>query len=47
MLISDTHIRLSKAGGLLTSDICLDGEIPNINLVALPWRRLETGSSSR
>ena len=29
MLIGDTGMRLSKACGLLTSDICLDGEILN------------------
>ena len=46
-LISDTGMRLSEACGLLTSDICLDGEIPHINLTAHPWRRLKTGSSSR
>ena len=46
-LISDTGMRLSEACGLLTSDICLDGEIPHIKLVVHPWRRLKTGSSSR
>jgi integrase len=46
-LISDTGMRLSEACGLLTSDICLDGEMPHITVVAHPWRRLKTGSSSR
>ena len=46
-LISDTGMRLSEACGLLTSDIYLDCEIPHINLVAHPWRRLKTGASSR
>ena len=46
-LISDTGMRLSEACGLLTSDICLDAELPHINLVARPWRRLKTGPSSR
>ena len=46
-LISDTGMRLSDACGLLTSDICLDGEISHINLTAHPWRRLKTGSSLR
>ena len=46
-LLSDTGMRLSEACGLLTSDICLDGALPHINLVAHPWRRLKTGSSSR
>ena len=46
-LISDTGMRLSEACGLLTSDICLDDELPHINLVVHQWRRLKTGSSSR
>jgi integrase len=46
-LISDTGMRLSEACGLLTSDICLDAELPHINLVVHPWRRLKTGPSSR
>ena len=46
-LISDTGMRLSEACGLLTSDICLDGEMPHITVVTHPWRRLKTGSSSR
>jgi integrase len=46
-LISDTGMRLSEACGLLTSDICLDGAVPHINLTAHPWRRLKTGSSLR
>ena len=46
-LISDTGMRLSEACGLLTSDICLDGELPHIKLVVHTWRRLKTGPSSR
>ena len=46
-LISDTATRLSEACGLLTSDICLNGEITHISLTAHSWRRLKTGSSSR
>jgi site-specific recombinase XerD len=46
-LISDTGMHLSEACGLLTSDICHDGDKPYINLTAHPWRRLKTGSSSR
>jgi integrase len=46
-LISDTGMRLSEACGLLTSDICLDGEMPHITLVARLWRRLKTGPSAR
>ena len=45
-LISDTGMSLSEACGLLTSDICLDCEMPHIKLVAHPWRRLKTDSSS-
>jgi integrase len=45
-LISDTGMRLSEACGLLTSDICLDGEMPHITVVTHPWWRLKTGSSS-
>ena len=40
-------MRLSKACGLLTSDICSDDAPPNINLVVHPWRWLKTSSSSR
>ena len=46
-LISDTGMRLSEVCGLLASDICLDDELPHINLVVHQWRRLKTGSSSR
>ena len=46
-LISDTGMRLSEAAGLLTSDIVLDHNIPHINLVNYPWRRLKTRGSNR
>ena len=46
-LISDTGMRLSEAVGLLTSDIILDNNIPHINLVNHPWRRLKTKGSNR
>ena len=46
-LISDTGMRLSEAVGLLTSDIILDNNIPYINLVNHPWRRLKTKGSNR
>ena len=46
-LISDTGMRLSEAVGLLTSDIVLDTEIPHINLINHPWRRLKTKGSNR
>ena len=46
-LISDTGMRLSEACGLLSSDIILDTDIPFINLIEHPWRRLKTSSSIR
>ena len=46
-LLSDTGMRLGEGVGLLKSDINLDCEIPHINLVAHPWRRLKTKSSKR
>ena len=46
-LISDTGMRLSEAVGLLTSDIILDTDIPHINLINHPWRRLKTKGGNR
>ena len=46
-LISDTGMRLSEAAGLALDDICLDHEVPHINLRPLPWRRLKTQQSER
>ena len=46
-LLSDTGMRLGEGVGLLKSDINLDCEIPHINLVPHPWRRLKTNSSER
>ena len=46
-LISDTGMRLSEAVGLLTSDIILSTEIPHINIINHPWRRLKTKGSNR
>ena len=43
----DTGMRLGEGVGLLKSDINLDCEIPHINLVPHPWRRLKTRSSQR
>ena len=40
-------MRLGEGVGLLKSDINLDCEIPHINLVPHPWRRLKTKSSQR
>ncbi|MED7679536.1 tyrosine-type recombinase/integrase [Rhodobacteraceae bacterium IMCC15231] len=46
-MISDTGMRLSEATGLLSSDIKLDYNIPHIQLVPHPWRRLKSPSSAR
>ena len=46
-LISDTGMRLSEATGLLSGDIILDANIPHINLINHPWRRLKTKGSNR
>ena len=46
-LLSDTGMRLSEGAGLLKSDINLDCEIPHINLIPHPWRRLKTKGSQR
>jgi len=46
-MISDTGMRLSEATGLLSSDIKLDCDLPHIQLVPHPWRRLKTPSSIR
>ena len=40
-------MRLSEACGLQTSDINLNSDTPNINLIEHPWRGLKTNSSSR
>jgi integrase len=46
-LISDTGMRLSEAAGLAIEDICLDHQVPHINLRPHPWRRLKTQQSER
>jgi len=46
-LLSDSGMRLGEGVGLLKSDINLDCEIPHINLVPHPWRRLKTKGSKR
>ena len=46
-LISDTGMRLSEAAGLAIEDICLDHQVPHINLCPHPWRRLKTQQSER
>jgi len=46
-LLSDTGMRLGEAVGLAVKDINLDDEIPHINLIPHPWRRLKTKGSER
>ena len=46
-LLSDSGMRLGEGVGLLKSDINLDCEIPYINLIPHPWRRLKTRGSKR
>ena len=46
-LLSDSGMRLGEGVGLLKSDINLDCEIPHINLIPHPWRRLKTKGSKR
>ena len=46
-LLSDTGMRLAEACGLLISDICLDTELPYIELTEHPWRSLKTRGSKR
>ena len=46
-LLSDTGMRLGEAVGLLKSDIILDTDIPHLNLIPHPWRRLKTSGSKR
>ena len=46
-LLSDTGMRLSEGAGLLKSDININCEIPHINLIPHPWRRLKTKGSHR
>ena len=44
-LISDTGMRLSEACGLQTSNINLNTDTPQINLIEHPWQGLKTNSS--
>ncbi|MDC1375930.1 tyrosine-type recombinase/integrase, partial [bacterium] len=46
-LLSDSGMRLGEGVGLLKSDINLVCDIPHINLIPHPWRRLKTKSSQR
>ena len=40
-------MRLGEAVGLTVTDIRLDDEVPHINLIPHPWRRLKTKGSER
>jgi site-specific recombinase XerD len=46
-LLSDTGMRLSQAAGLAIEDICLEHDVPHVNLKPQPWRRLKTQQSER
>ena len=46
-LLSDTGMRLGEGVGLLKSDINLNNEIPYVNVIPHPWRRLKTKGSER
>ena len=46
-LLSDTGLRLSEAAGLAMADVCLEHDVPHINVRPHPWRRLKTQSSER
>ena len=46
-IIFDSGMRLSEAAGLMLADLCLDEEVPYIDLKPHPHRRLKTASSER
>ena len=46
-LISDTGMRLSEAAGLSRDDVCLNAEVPYVDIKPHPWRRLKTAGSQR
>ena len=46
-IIFDSGMRLSEAAGLMLADLCLDEEVPYIDLKQHPHRRLKTASSER
>jgi len=46
-LISDSGMRLSEACGLLVEDIKLEEDIPYLDIIPHPWRRLKTKGSAR
>ncbi|MGB3463783.1 MAG: hypothetical protein WBA74_00860 [Cyclobacteriaceae bacterium] len=42
MVMSETRARMGEILGLLPEDICLDAEVPHINIIARPNRPLKT-----
>ena len=46
-LISDTGMRLAEATGLHMDDLCLDDDLPYVNIKPHPWRSLKTKGSQR
>ncbi len=46
-LISDTGMRLAEAAGLHMNDLCLDDDVPYVDIRPHPWRSLKTKGSQR
>ena len=46
-LLSDTGMRRGEAVGLAKSDVVFDADMPHINIIPHPWRRLKTKGSER
>ena len=46
-LILDTGMRLSEAAGLSKDDVCLDEDVPHVEIKPHSWRRLKTTGSHR
>ena len=46
-LISDTGMRLAEAAGLHVDDLCLDENVPYVDIRPHPWRSLKTKGSQR
>ena len=47
VLISDTGMRLSEAAGLYKDDVCLNADVPYVDIKPHSWRRLKTTGSQR
>jgi len=45
--MSDTGMKLSETAGLSKADVCLDEEVPYLDIKPHPWRRLKTAGSQR